>query len=182
MRRAHFPTCLVFAFSLSACPVLGDGGFFFVQGESPDLTQTRQEVVLAVHRDATDGTDQVTYVLRSRYEGDPSELAWVVPVPATPTDVTAHASDTLFEQLNELTKPTFMIVGRAPSRFGWGCGGLATPGQGTENSLVEVEASGEAGIYTWAALTSTGSEALVKELSLCNTAVCYERGQSQECC
>lgn len=103
----------------------------------------------------------VTYVLGSRYQGDPSEFAWVIPVPTTPTGVIAHEDGSIFTDLDEATKPIFLRsfgVGRP----GGGCGCAAGGGMGVlQDNGVAVEASGQAGVFEWAALTSTGSDALL---------------------
>jgi len=104
----------------------------------------------------------VTYVLRTRYTGPPAELAWIMPVPATPTNVIAHGTDSLFDQLSTLTAPTFTIM-EPPRPGGLGCGMVAE--ESYDAGLVVVEASGQAGIFEWAALTSTGGTALVSWLS-----------------
>ncbi len=104
----------------------------------------------------------VTYVLSSDYTGNPSEFAWVVPLPATPTDVVAHETGAVFKALDEATRPTFMISSYGGGGGG-GCGCAAAGGGGgfLSTNGVEVEASGQAGVFEWAALTSTGSGALL---------------------
>ncbi len=136
-----------------------DGGFFYLTGQAADLAQTRQEALLAVHP----GGDKVTYVVRNLYNGQASEFAWVMPVPDTPTDVVAQDSSALFEGLDAATRPNFRI---SPAYTGGGGGcacGCPTAGTqaGTSSEIVQVEASGQAGIYDWAALASTGSDALL---------------------
>jgi hypothetical protein len=138
-----------------------DGGFFYLTGEAADLAQTRQEAVLAVHPDGT----KVTYVLRSLYNGDASEFAWVMPVAATPTDVVAHPNSTLFASLDQATRPTFMLMPAYTGGGGCACGGLGGAGGTTTDAIVQVEAGGKAGIYDWAALTSSGSGALLDWLN-----------------
>jgi len=135
-----------------------DGGYFYQTGQAADLAQTRQEALLAVHP----GGGKVTYVVRNLYNGQATEFAWVMPVPNTPTDVAAPDSSALFEGLDATTRPNFMI---SPTYTGGGvgcaCGCPISGGLGgTTNELVHVEASGQAGILNWAALTSTGSGAL----------------------
>jgi len=166
MRYAFFAATLVFTILVVASSALADGVYFEITGEAQavDLAQTRQEVLLATYRSAS-GADNVTYVLQARYSGNPSEFAWVIPTPATPTDVVAHASSALFDELDRFTKPTFTIY--EIGARGFGCGALdATTGQ--QGGLVEVEATGQAGIFKWAALTSTGSDALLTWLNANN--------------
>jgi len=57
--------------------------------------------MLAIHG------DKMTYVIRSLYTGSTDEFAWVLPVPATPTDVVALTDDQLFKALDGRTRPTF---------------------------------------------------------------------------
>ena len=148
--------------------VLADGVYFplLSVGSSSDLAQTRQEVLMAVYE--ADDQPFVTYVLRTRYAGTPAELAWVVPVPATPTGVTAHDTNDLFDVLDASTRPTFYIWRPAsgwPAYFGCGAGGAGLGGAEDTTELVTMEAQGQAGIYEWAALTSTGSTALLSWLN-----------------
>jgi hypothetical protein len=161
----------VFAVLAVVCPALADGVFFQVTGEAQaaDLAQTRQEVLLATYRSAS-GADTVTYVLQTRYSGNPNAFAWVIPVPATPTGIVAHASSALFDELTRLTKPTFTIYELGGRGLGCACGALGAGGipTGEQGGLVEVEATGQAGIFEWAALTSTGSGALLTWLNTNN--------------
>jgi len=161
MARKGLLACLLGVAWGQALPVRGDGGFFVIEGEVQSLAQTRQEVLLAIHGDPAGEGQEVTYVLRTQYDGNPNEFAWVIPVPATPSDVVAHETGRLFEALNEQTHPLFLVfTGRGSP--GWGCACVGgTAGGSLEDTLVEVEASGQAGIFAWAALTSTGSEALL---------------------
>ncbi len=167
MRPLHL-ACVLFTSWAVAGPVLGDGGFFFVEGETVDLAQTRQEVVVAFYNDGTVPTPHVTYVLQTQYAGVPEELAWVIPVPATPMAVVTHANGELFHQLSQATKPRFMLVGPSEQGLIPGCAcagmrGLAEDVQ--EQGLVEVEARGQAGVFEWTALTSTGANALLDWLN-----------------
>lgn len=166
MTRACLSACLCLTCLAVASSALADGGFFFRTGETVDLAQTKQEVLIAFHTCAgSPSAPYVTYVLRSRYSGEPGALAWVIPVPNTPINVVAHDSDTLFDNLDQLTRPTFMISDPTRGRGGFGCGCAADLAGTTENSLVVVEARGQAGIFEWAALTSTGGTALLTWLN-----------------
>jgi len=137
---------------LAAASAWADGVYFIEEfGTAANLAQTRQEAVLAVH------DDRVTYVLQTRYSGQASGFAWVLPLPAAATDVTAHDDDTLFDQLAAVAAPSFTINFGVQSGKGCGCaGGLLNQ----VGDLVDVEATGQAGIFDWASLTSTGSSAL----------------------
>ncbi len=160
----------VLACVLAAAPAMGDGCLISStqQTQSGRLAQTRQEVLMMVDEGGTDEMDiwtppSVTYVLRSRYTGNAAEIAWVLPIPTTPTDVVAHVSNTLFEALSRATSPKFYIPG--PPRTGMPCGCAAAGDSTRATGLVNVEASGQAGVYDWAALTSGGSTALVDWLN-----------------
>jgi hypothetical protein len=179
MRTMRSSACALLACAAGAVAALGDGGYFYEEGAATQLAQTRQEVLLAIYEDGTSGTPQVTYVLRTQYSGTPAEFAWVVPLPATPTDVVAHESTDLFDQLEDRTSPRFEIA--MPSPTGWGsllgCGTLGAGGRNLDTGgLVEVEASGQAGIFEWVALTSTGSSALLTWLADNGFAVPAEAG------
>jgi len=113
------------------------------------LAQTRQEVALAVHpveaapTAAGSNATAVTYVLYTHFRGEPTALAWVIPVPGTPTNIVAHNDARLFNRLAEMTSPRFSI--RTPPPPSTGCGCAAPAGlQEQEGGLVEVEARGTA--------------------------------------
>jgi hypothetical protein len=170
MNRVVAATCVSIALLGAACAACADGGYFPpIIGSAADLAQTQQEVLLVIQRDAPDSpTNKVTYVIRSRYAGTPTELAWVIPLPATPTDVVAHPNAALFEALDRSTAPVFIIGYAGPQRVGCGCAGapgLASNGGGDTTGLVTVEARGTAGVFDWAALTSSGSAALLAWLN-----------------
>jgi hypothetical protein len=172
MRSIRVPSCVAGLLALGGGWALADGAMFLpriiAESGAVNLAQTRQEVVLAIHpygaslpTEAGNTQTAVTYVLRTYYRGDPGDYAWVIPVPGTPTDIVAHADARLFERLALITSPRFTIV-EPPAETG-GCG-CATPTGGArlgEGALVEVEASGTAGVFDWAVLTSGGSDALL---------------------
>ena len=166
MKRTRFLVSTWSVLAVAACPVWGDGGFFvtITEAQASSLAQTRQEALLAIHGGDAESTPYVTYVLRTHYDGDPREFAWVVPVPATPTDVVAHHSAELFEELDKATTPRFMLVDYGAPRGACGCGGGLAAAGGSETGLVHVEASGQAGVFDWASLTSTGADALLSWL------------------
>jgi hypothetical protein len=165
MKHGALGTCLFSGWLLAATPVLGDGGYFHYfheEGQAANLAQTRQEVLLAFYDSASNGLPHTTYVLRTQYSGDPSDFGWVIPIPATPTDVVALEDSDLFTGLDTRTKPRFNISGAIGG--GGGCIGCSAGGGGAgglEAGQVEVEARGQAGIFDWVALTSTGSDALL---------------------
>lgn len=141
---------LLFLFASSS--VWADGAYFsnLKIGSVTDLAQTRQEAVMAIH------DDQVTYVLRTQFSGGGDAFAWVVPVPAAPSDVVAHADNALFDALESQTAPIFDI---RLGPVGGGCG-CSSGGMSQLGSLVQVEASGQTGVFDWVSLTSSGGAAL----------------------
>jgi len=167
MVPVRFVAVLLFVLWPGASTLLADGGFILPQGAAADLAQTRQEVLLAIHDDNAGGAAQVTYVLGTSYTGGPAEFAWVLPVPTTPTNVTAHETGGLFDSLDNMTEPTFIITGLSTQGRGLACiaCGPTVGSMGQEGTLVVVEARGQAGIFEWAALTSTGSNALLNWLN-----------------
>jgi len=150
----------LFVFLASSPFVFADGGLFIRGVEEGDLAQTRQEVLLAFHADSEAGTDYATYVLRTHYDGNPAEFAWVMPLPTTPTNVVSHETASLFDELNEETRPRFFFyTGGGGCACGLAAGDMSVPG------VVDVEAGGRAGVFEWVSLTSTGSDALLTWLN-----------------
>jgi hypothetical protein len=190
--KAHGGPAMRLIGLLAMCATLGlavadgyaDGCFFYYEtGEAVDLAQTRQQVLMASYED--DGASQVTYVVQSAYSGDLSEFAWVLPVPAAPQDILAHNHSRLFDDLDEMTRPQFMIEfepAALPEPYyydgpWWMFGCYAQPvvplaldaGNGDDRaaleSSVDVVETGETGIFDYTVLTSTGSEALLTWLN-----------------
>lgn len=158
----------------AAVPARADGGFIFLEGDAAALAQTRQEVVIAFYRDGAGeaAVDNALYVLRSSYTGTPPQsFVWLVPVPATPTDVVAHQNGALFERLDDLTRPRFFIDTGTNQPAMCGCAANAPGDRDLAGGLVDVEAQGQAGIFDWAALTSTGADALLDWLNANSFAV-----------
>lgn len=167
MKRALVRLSATAVWAWITAAAAADGGFFFLDGQAPHLAQTRQEVIIAFYRAGSGSAalDKAVYVLRSRYLGAPPEtLAWVIPLPATPTDVIAHPDSSLFDNLDAMTRPRFLIAsgGMMP---GCGCAAADVGGDGRQTGLVVVDAQGQAGVFDWAALTSTGAGALVDWLN-----------------
>ena len=132
---------------------LADGVFFShtvlervgVSGQM--VTSPRQEAVLI--RDVT--TTRV--ILRTHFNAGPKELAWVIPVPAAPTDI-GPADDKLFTVLEISTAPRFIEPGSGSGGmpFGCGCGAMASDRGLLHVGGITVEGQGTAGIYEWTAL------------------------------
>lgn len=155
---------------VAASSASGDGCYFELVGESQTthLAQTRQEVLMAVQNGNAEARI-ITYVLRSHYTGDPSTFAWIIPLPVIPTDIVAHDDARLFEALQTETAPRFIIEtsGGGGGDWNWGCayGGMAGSQELDSGALVEVESSGQAGIYEYVVLSSSGSAALLDWLN-----------------
>ncbi len=181
MIRAFSRMCAVALVCVSAGLALADGGYFPpILSNAGDLAQTRQEVVLVIQRDAADESlNQVTYVIRSHYAGTPTDLAWVIPLPATPANVVAHPDSALFEDLNQSTAPAFQIGYTGSTGMPCGCAAAPLAGGDGANGggLVKVEDRGTAGVFEWAALSSTGSDALLTWLNDNGFAVSSKAGE-----
>ncbi len=151
MRRSLWGVLLAanFVMYLMSSSVWADGGYF-VETQSMDLAQTRQEVVMAFYG------DKVTYVLRSNYRGSAEDFVWVIPLPTVPDDVMVHEDAVLFDILDQMTRPEFVV--------GYGGGGCGCSGGAMYGELVRIEAAGQAGLYDWVVLTSSGSESLLNWL------------------
>jgi hypothetical protein len=65
--------------TVSSGVVLTDGGYF--GGQAADLAQRQQQVLLVLQ------PGKVTYVLQTAYSGSSRQFAWLVRLPAAPTDV-----------------------------------------------------------------------------------------------
>ena len=165
MRRSLHAAGGLLGALLIPAPLLADGCLIpsTLETQTGKLSQSRQEVIMVLADGAVGQTGEpaptVTYILRSEYTGDAADLAWVVPSPATPTQVSSDLNDDLFKTLAAATAPRFYVPG--PPRSSMGCDCAGTGAANTQGGLVTVEASGRAGVFDWAALTSGGSAALV---------------------
>lgn len=147
---------LVLALSLALFegPAQGDGAFFPTRelGQSGQVVASpKQEAILLF-----DG-ETVQVVLRTHFRAGPQELAWIVPVPAPPTDV-ASLGDELFEQLHQATAPRFYKTERG-RKLPFTC--AAGRGQAPAGEGVTVEAAGTAGVFEWTALGTADTAALI---------------------
>ncbi|MGC9319913.1 MAG: DUF2330 domain-containing protein [Armatimonadota bacterium] len=105
---------------LACVPILGDGGFFPpVHGVA---TTADQRAVVIDHSGAE------TIVLQTAYDGDASDFAWVIPVPAliSAAQSVGTTDPGLFDALEQLTAPRH--VGAFTSSAGLcGCSGSGGP-------------------------------------------------------
>lgn len=155
MRRA---ICSVAGVLWLVSAAYGDGCMMSVRvADAENLVSSPKQEALLV----TDGA-KVTVVLRTHFRAGPKELAWIVPVPAKPTDI-APEKDELFESLMDETTPHFyMKMGRS-HWFGCGCAAEHTEDM-VAGSAVTVESTGTAGMFQYAVLSATGGEGLSKWL------------------
>ncbi|MEA3403610.1 MAG: DUF2330 domain-containing protein [Armatimonadota bacterium] len=115
--------CLVLALLILPCvPSLADGGFFPpVHGVA---NTADQRAVVIDHGDAE------TIVLQTAYDGDASDFAWVIPVPAliSAAQAVGTTAPALFDTLDQLTAPRH--VGAFTGSSGLcGCSGSGGPEQ-----------------------------------------------------
>jgi hypothetical protein len=110
-------------------------------GEATEVvTSPKQEAVLIF-----DGRT-VQVILRTHFRAGPKEVAWFVPVPEAPTDVTA-GRDRIFTALHRGTVPRFYTFSGGGKKLGCSSGASRT-----EQTSVVVESRGTAGIYDWVVL------------------------------
>jgi hypothetical protein len=121
-------------------------------GESgPMVSSPRQEAVLM-----TDG-QRVRVILRTHFARGPREVAWVLPVPARPTDIRAE-QEGLFEELERETAPRFTM--RHARKSGFACSSAAEHGGMALDAPMKVLETGSAGMYDYAVLSARDGAAL----------------------
>lgn len=120
------------------------------------VASPRQEAVLA-----TDG-QSVQVILRTHFRAGPEELAWVVPVPAKPTNID-KCDERIFTVLDEGTAPRFRRFVGGGGGFGCGCGAAA--GSADLGPAVVVEETGTAGIFQYVVLSAKRADELTKWLN-----------------
>jgi len=137
-----------------------------VTGNASTVTSPKQEAILA-----TDGR-RVQVVLRTHFDQGPKELAWIVPVPAEPTNIRTCEGTAVFADLDQLTAPKFFTESISSSHgmgLHIGCNADAQLGanrDGTPLALsVRVVSQGTAGMYEYAVLSSKDAGDLEKWLN-----------------
>ncbi|MGV8169396.1 MAG: DUF2330 domain-containing protein [Candidatus Nanoarchaeia archaeon] len=140
---------------LSSSLVLSDGGFFRPRPYfDKDLREPSQKAMILF-----DGQEE-TLILQVNYEGDMTDFAWVVPVPAYPE--INKTSPYLFEELHFLTEPKYR---RGPSMFFGGMTmGTKMLGEGFQNGVNVLEQK-QVGIYNVTVLSSENPEAMINWLN-----------------
>jgi hypothetical protein len=161
MRKVFVIATAAAAAVLTAAGGARADGFFAPRllGEATKLVASpRQEALLV------DLGETVQVTLRTHFRAGPEELAWVVPVPAKPTDI-KKSDDAVFESLEERTAPRFYT--RPSKGFGLGChcGRPADEAGGLGRKAVVVEETGTAGIFKYVVLSATEAQELTKWLN-----------------
>jgi hypothetical protein len=147
-------TFFVVVASLPCTAAFADGVMIrHVGGAGKMVASPRQEALLV----CVDGKIDVT--LRTSFRADPTELAWIIPVPRPPDSV-QEADDKVFAELEQCTVPLFREVKRGSAI---GCGRAQDSSQ--EIGRITVTKTGKAGIYDYTVLTATGTQVLAKWLN-----------------
>lgn len=122
------------------------------------VASPKQEAVLV-----TDGNKTVV-MLRTHFRRGPTELAWVVPVPAMPEDIRAWKDDEVFDALEREFAPRFYrrVLSSGPA-FSCGCGG-GWDGGAEPIPTVQVELTGTAGVFEFVVLSSRDANELAQWL------------------
>ncbi len=154
---------LILAAVLLAPLTLADGIMFARVQPIPGRPQAavdtpRQNVAFYV-----DGRE-ITVVLSTHMVAGPSDVAWLVPVPAEPRNVQPADAD-FFTRLDEQTSPQFFQAHGYRSDYGCGCASepdaepmLPTPG-------VVVHSSGTAGSYAYKVISAPNTAVLTMWLT-----------------
>jgi len=125
-------------------------------GESGRMVKSpRQEAILVPQ------PRQATVLLRTHFQQGPRELAWVVPVPARPTDIKA-GDDAVFRDLDAAGAPKFHRTSRRA--VGWGCACSKMSEESADLAGVKVHETGTAGMFDYAVLSSDDARSLTKWL------------------
>lgn len=133
---------LVFAVvvaSLSAERAVACGGLFCAAVSPTPVDQTSEKIIFEV-----DETGAVTATVEVRYEGNPQDFSWIIPVPGTPDFVDVAGKDELL-LLDAATAPTFTF----PTVTGCGGGGgfgCASEALASARDGAASEGEGESGV------------------------------------
>ncbi len=160
MKTHPVPACLaltLLALPLFPLPARADGGFFynpiFVQESStpPDMHSQRGMLLVSA--------DRFELTIQSRYQGNPEDFGWVIPLPALPRVEQGDAQ--LMDQLDAVSSPSFRRITTTYGCPGRGSGmdaGMAggSGGNGVEEQdKVTVWSRGHLGILEYAVLEAT---------------------------
>jgi len=141
----------------AAGPACGDGCYFpylLKTGKATDLVSSpKQEAVLIADE------PDVRVILRTHFTAGPEDLAWVVPIPAKPSEI--GPGPDVFGDLNDATAPLFTILSPRPFGLHLKCGcGAGGPTYETVDRTVVVEAARTAGIFKYVVLSARDTGAL----------------------
>ncbi len=185
LRRAPGPAvfaALVAAWSaalLAPQPALACGGFFCNAATQSPIYQAGERIVFIKHGEL------VTMHIEVRYEGEPTEFAWLLPLPELPQDAQGQplpleravtvSSTKLFDALDSATRPQFNLNSQFDSndecsdfQFG-GCadqagsvrgGDFGAPPQAAPRPGVDVVEAARVGPYDAQLLEAKSSDAL----------------------
>ncbi len=146
------------AFSLLAVgAVYGDGMMTVSKlGQSVDMVESpKQEALIVLDSHAR----TTTVSLRTHFRPGPTDLAWVIPVPATPENIQV-GNEEVFRALQAGTTPEFWVITRTGPKFG--CGGNS---QNRVLHVVDIVDAGTAGIFDYVVLNASDNQALVRWLN-----------------
>jgi hypothetical protein len=123
-------------------------------GTSHALVASPKQEVLLIREG-----NEVQVTLRTHFRAGPEELAWIVPVPARPTNI-AKADDDVFVELESHTAPQFRYL-EPSSGFHIGCAGAQSE---QVHTGVVVAETGSAGIFDYVVLEATDADRLTEWL------------------
>ena len=116
------------------------------------VSSPKQEALLIRER------DDVTVLLRTSFSRGPEEVAWIVPVPAKPDQISV-GDDAVFTRLAQRTAPTFNVI-EPRNGFSFGCAAQSAHPSSAVRPGVIVEAEGQADVFDYAVLAATRAEEL----------------------
>ena len=153
MRYLLMPSTVLF---LMVAAVHADGMMTARVGQSVSLVQSpKQEALIIVN----EHTDEIKVSIRTHFRNGPTDLAWVIPVPAIPESV-EEGSEDIFRKLEEETAPVFWVSKRSYLKCGCGAGESLPVRQ-----AVDVVDAGIAGIFDYVVLSASDSVSLEDWLS-----------------
>lgn len=158
MKRLLTVATLVLGVAAGPSAASACGGFFC--GGVP-MDQSGERVLFGVK----DGNVQAH--IQIFYQGEADKFAWVLPLPHEPTNI-AISSDTLFQQLDNRTRPNFNLnwanTNNCYYSWGWGvedgdfASGGAVPGANEADPGVTVLQEAEVGPYDAVVIQATGTD------------------------
>lgn len=125
--------------SLGARPAEACGGLFCSQISPTPVDQASERIIFEVNDDGS-----VTATVEIKYQGNPQDFSWIVPVTGTPDFVSVAEKDEL-QLLDSATAPIFV----PPTVNGCGGGGLTSGGVfnfGCSEALASVDLAREGGV------------------------------------